>query len=96
MTEREWQRCAKPHPMLLYLRGRGSNRKLRLYACACCRRIWGLLGHNEEGAAAVAGAEHGADGLTGGPQPCPADAYSRLQECLASGKASCWYAGHGK
>jgi hypothetical protein len=62
MTEREWLRCDKPHPMLTYLRPRGSNRKLRLYACGCCRRSWSLL-RDERSQRAVEVAERYADGL---------------------------------
>jgi hypothetical protein len=43
MTEDEWLAAMHPHPMLDFLRGTTSDRKLRLFACACCRRIWPAL-----------------------------------------------------
>jgi hypothetical protein len=39
MTEAEWLVASDPTPMLEYVRGRGSDRKLRLLVCACCRRF---------------------------------------------------------
>lgn len=40
MTEVEWLACKLPVPMLLHLGAKLSDRKLRLFSCACCRRVW--------------------------------------------------------
>jgi hypothetical protein len=61
VTEEEWLACQDPTPMLALLRGRVSERRLRLFACACCRRIWDRL--EQEGSRhAVEVAEDFADG----------------------------------
>jgi hypothetical protein len=64
MREHEWQSCNRPRPMRAYLARRGldSDRKLRLYACACCRRVGHLL-QDERSHRAVEVAERFADGL---------------------------------
>jgi hypothetical protein len=43
MTDAQWLACAEPAKMLDFLRRNVSDRQLRLFACACCRRIWELL-----------------------------------------------------
>jgi hypothetical protein len=44
MTEAEWLDCANPDRMLWYASNRAASaRKRRLFACACCRRIWHLI-----------------------------------------------------
>jgi hypothetical protein len=61
LTEPGWLTCTWPGAMLNALAGRASDRKLRLFACACYRRVWGLtdpMMHE-----AVAFAEAAADGL---------------------------------
>ena len=47
MTEQEWLNCTDPKLMLEFLRGKTSDRKLRLFACACARRLWHLLAREE-------------------------------------------------
>ena len=47
MTESDWATCADPQLVLMLLRSRGAatDRKYRLFACACCRRVWDRLPH---------------------------------------------------
>ncbi len=46
MTEAEWHACNDPRPMLEFVGGCASERKLRLLCCACARRVWHLLEAN--------------------------------------------------
>jgi hypothetical protein len=61
MTEAEWLACTNPQDMLPR---NASARKSRLFACACCRRIWSLL-LDSRARDAVEIAERFADGLVG-------------------------------
>jgi hypothetical protein len=63
MTEADWLGCNDPSKMLPFVQGKASERKLRLFACACCRRVWDLL--PKDGRKAVKVAEKFADGLAG-------------------------------
>ena len=64
MTRDEWLRSEDPQAMLTWLRDADrvqSDRKLRLFACACVRQVWGLLADTRS-RAAVEAAERYADG----------------------------------
>jgi hypothetical protein len=62
MTEQEWLSCTDPKAMLDFLQGQAIGRKLRLFAAACCRRVWPLL-NGEPFRTAVQRAELFADGV---------------------------------
>lgn len=43
MTEQEWLVSDNTAAMLDSIQERADSRKLRLFACACCRRVWNYL-----------------------------------------------------
>jgi hypothetical protein len=63
MTEADWFACEDAGPLLQWLErnGKACERKLRLFACACCRRYWSFL--EAPGQTAVSAAERAADGV---------------------------------
>ena len=64
MTETEWMTCTNPELMVAFLRGKVSDRKLRLFAIACCRNIWDLV-DDERSRLAVETSERYVEGLVG-------------------------------
>lgn len=64
MTEFEWINCARPDELYLeqFTTTPRPMRKLRLYACGCCRQIWEFL-TDPRSVAAVEVAERYADNL---------------------------------
>jgi hypothetical protein len=63
ITERDWLCCADPDLLILHLGSRHpiSERKLRLFTVACCRRIWHAI-TDRRSRQAVEVAERFADG----------------------------------
>jgi hypothetical protein len=86
MTEAEWLISGDPDRMLQHLRGRSSDRKLRLFACACCRHIWDTL-PDERCRQAVEVIERCADGLESTQKLEVALAEAEALEATASGPA---------
>jgi hypothetical protein len=69
VNEAEWLSCTDPQEMLEALRAAGAatDRKLRLFAVACCRRIWNVI-RDKQSKAAVECSEKNADGQIGKEQ----------------------------
>jgi hypothetical protein len=87
MSETDWLSCADPLTMLQFLRAtnRANDRKLRLLAVACSRRIWERI--DDLGRAAVVVAEAFADGLAGDDELRAA-----RHACRNAGESAAWYA----
>jgi hypothetical protein len=67
MTEAEWLACDCPYTMLEFLQWKADHRKLRLFACACCRRNENIFA-GEGSVITLRVAELYADGLATGDQ----------------------------
>jgi hypothetical protein len=83
VTEQDWLACTDPAAMLGWLRltPRSDERKLRLFSCACARRVWHLL-TREQARAAVEAAERYADGLVGQEELRPG--WSAVRKALSA------------
>ena len=101
MAEEQWLTCTDPQKMLSFLHGKASERKLRLFAVACCRRVWPqLTGPLWRGA--VERSEHLAEGQAGPEELAilparlweewrlPADAAARLAVSVELGARAAW------
>lgn len=62
MTKEEWRDCTDPEKMLESVCDTVTDRKLRLFAVACCRRVSHLL-NDEQGEYAIQVGEQCADGI---------------------------------
>jgi hypothetical protein len=79
MTEAEWLACDDSIDMLLWPPGKtAGDRKLRLFACACCRRIWDVL--SEDNRSAVELAERYADGKASQKELADRERNSRIYQ----------------
>lgn len=87
MTEQEWQNATEPHTMLEFLRCRGkpNERKLRLFAVACSRRMGNWI--DALGRHAVDVAERFADGFA-----TPEELRAARLACQGAGGEAAWYA----
>jgi hypothetical protein len=63
MNEAEWLACGDPGRMLAWLGDEPGGRRLRLFACACCRRNWPLFGDFPRHQQVVEDLERWADGV---------------------------------
>jgi hypothetical protein len=94
MKEADWLACIDPEPMLDYLHGRATERKLRLFACAWAWEVWHLMG-DERSRNAVLSAERFADGLAS--QSDLVTAYNAAQAALRDSAMRVRFGGrHGK
>src|SRR5262249_17788969 len=64
MNTAQWTACSDPWEMLEFLEPRASDRKLQLFAVACCRRAW-LLSDDRRHHELVDAAERFAEGMLG-------------------------------
>src|SRR3954447_14069473 len=84
MTDAKWLSCTDPSPMLWHFERGTSDRKLRLFACACCRAIWPLLA-DERTRKLVEMIEREVDGLAGADERDVA-----LRQAGAIAESSTW------
>jgi hypothetical protein len=67
VTEAEWLAATDSGPMEVFLRRATSDRKMRLFACACCRGVWPAF-TDPRSRRSIEVAEQFADGLIDRPE----------------------------
>jgi hypothetical protein len=92
MTPDEWENCDDSMEMVSAIRATPDPRKLRLFACSCCRRITHLL-EDERGRRAVEVAEAFADGRASEKVLQRAHAAAEAAEAAADGTGASGAAG---
>jgi hypothetical protein len=83
MTEQMWLACADPHAMLAMLGG-GDRRRLRLFAAACCRRVWPLIADEESRRAVEAAERLGGVGMPDSSEDSPGEPLQGQAPLLAA------------
>src|SRR5262245_56931 len=80
MTDEDWLSCSDPSLMLAFMRSTGRVRhgNVRLFAVACCRRVWGLMA-DERSRRGADVAERFAEGAAG-----PRELAAAHRECTAA------------
>jgi hypothetical protein len=94
MTEAEWLANTSSAPMLGFLQGKASSRKLRFFAVACCRRIWHLMKY-ENSRQAVDVAERFADGIASEEERESARRSANIQKTSGLGGTTTYPASRG-
>jgi hypothetical protein len=97
MIESGWLACSEPEGTLELLQGKASERKLRLFAIACCRRIWGRINDGRSRAAVEFAEQFAEVGLArrGGRAAVERAAQAACREAEAAcrqAEAACWEA----
>jgi hypothetical protein len=89
MTEAEWLACEEPGKLLSFVHEKVTDRKLRLFATACCWRVWALL-TDKRSRIAVRKLEEYADDL--GNHRLRRDAYNIAHPAFRDLGSSSWNA----
>jgi len=93
MTETDWLTRNDLRPMLGSVRRKANSRKYRLFACACCRRVWHLI-PDDRSRRAVEVAEAFADGQVGKKELAAARASSPARGEMRAADAAAKAAAH--